>query len=248
MAQHAPPSLCPSLCPLLASSSQLQILSTPHWCLESLSASCQGGTGAAALGTVRVWGLPAAIVGKTHGPPDPWNDWSLGLFSGGVPCPTKGAGPQSSSVGVSSAMSQVLPSSSLLDLALCSCCLLEEGDRASVHPEGPGKCESGVPPSQFCLSLGSTFFSSASAPSPSSEPSQGQGWCWLACPLIGDPEWGSREVISRMGLIVGISRAHPVLPREVLGSGSDVGNPKWDLLSVSPEPNPPRLFDERRVF
>lgn len=190
MAQHAPPSVCPSLCPSLASPPQLQILSTPHWCLESLSASCQGGTGAAALGTMRVWGLSAVIVGKTHCPPDPWNDWSLGLFAGGVPYPPRGAGPHPELFygGVQcneSGSSQFL---SDLDLSLCSHCLLEEGDRASARPEGPGRFEGGVPLSQFRLSLGSTFFPSASAPSPSSEPSQRQGRCWVACPLSRDPE------------------------------------------------------------
>lgn len=110
------------------------------------------------LGSMRVWGLPAAVVGKTHGPPNPWNDWSLGLFSEDVPYPPKRVWSQSFSMGVSSATSQILRSSSVLDLPLCSHCLLEERDRAYVRPEGPGRCESAVPLSQFCLSLGSPFF------------------------------------------------------------------------------------------
>ncbi|KAM7028627.1 zinc finger MIZ domain-containing protein 2 isoform 2-T2 [Acridotheres tristis] len=90
------------------------------------------------LGSMRVWGLPAAVVGKTHGPPNPWNDWSLGLFSEDVPYPPKRVWSQSFSMGVSSATSQILRSSSVLDLPLCSHCLLEERDRAYVRPEGPG--------------------------------------------------------------------------------------------------------------
>lgn len=86
-------------------------------------------------------------------------------------------------MGVSSAMSQVL-CSSFQTCPLCSRCLLEERDRVSACPEAG---VSGVPLSQFYLSLGSTFFPSAFAPS-SPEPSQEQGWCWVANPLIGGPE------------------------------------------------------------
>lgn len=174
------------LCPSLTSPPQLQlqILSTPYSCLESLSASCQGGSGAATLGSMRVWGLPAAMVGKTHGPPEPWNVCSLGLFSGGVLYPTRGAGPHSSSTTQcsESGSSQFL---SVFDLPVCSHWLLKEGHGAC--PEGPGRCECAVPMSQLCLSSGSMFF--PSHPPALSPHRDRQGWCWVPCPLIGDPEW-----------------------------------------------------------
>lgn len=46
-------------------------------------------------------------------------------------------------------MSQILCSSSVLDLPLCSHCHLEEVDRASAGPEGPGRCESAMPHLSF---------------------------------------------------------------------------------------------------
>lgn len=53
-------------------------------------------------------GLGAACCpGETHGPPDPWMDWSPGLFYGGVQCNESGS-------------SQLLP---VLDLPLRSHCL-----------------------------------------------------------------------------------------------------------------------------
>lgn len=118
-------------------------------------------------GSMRVWGLPAAMAGKAHGPPEPWNVCSLGLFCGGVPYPPRGAGPHSSyTVQCSeSGSSQFL---SVFDLPVCSHCLLEEGH--GTCPEGPGRCESAVPMSQLCLYSGSMFFPS----SPSSEPPQEQ--------------------------------------------------------------------------
>lgn len=133
-------------------------------------------------GSMRVWGLPAAMVGKTHGAPEPWKVCSLDLFSGGVLYPPREAGPHSSST-VQCSESGSSQFFSVFDLPVCSHCLLEEGHGAC--PEGPGRCESAV--SQLCLSSGSMFF--PSHPPALSPNRDRQGWCWVPCPLTGDPEW-----------------------------------------------------------